>query len=431
MVSVNAIKAMKILIVYRHFWPDSPPYASMLRSIAKQLCADGHSVTILCEQPCYKTTDGESESPFNDLVDGIKVIRLSRVMFWKKISLVRSLSKTLFPIRAFIYCLTHKKINSSFDLVWTATIPPVLSGLIGRKLAQKYNAKFLYHCQDLYPEIAVHMKMIKSHGILHRVMQRIEKVNREEAHVVVSLSEDMFQTISRLAYAPQGKQVVLNNFLLEDFSQLDAPLHHVKEMKVFSNIEAIKVVFAGNLGRFQGLQSIVQAIISLGVDGERFELVFIGEGNALNSLKQLAGKQKNISFLPHMSYSEVKHLIVKADYGLVSLEKGIYKYAFPSKTLSYLGLFVPLVVIVEAESKIALSVEENNIGYSCDGSNVEDIADMFKGMISNTDQISKHKHNAENYYKVNCERQKILNSWSMLVQELDTQQVADVVMVKT
>ena len=108
--------------------------------------------------------------------------------------------------------MTKLSRHESFDLVWTATIPPVLSGFIGRKISQRYNAKFLYHCQDLYPEIAVHMKIINDGGLIHRCMRAIEKTTRETADVVVSLSEDMGNTIGRLANTPNGIQVTLNNF---------------------------------------------------------------------------------------------------------------------------------------------------------------------------------------------------------------------------
>ena len=50
-----------------------------------------------------------------------------------------------------------------------------------------------------------------------------------------------------------------------------------------------RIIFAGNLGRFQGLEDIVGATSLLGPLAN-FELVFLGEGKALSSLQSLAEK---------------------------------------------------------------------------------------------------------------------------------------------
>ena len=49
---------MRILIVYRYFWPDTPPYATMLRDISRWLAEAGHDVEILTAQPSYKPEVG-------------------------------------------------------------------------------------------------------------------------------------------------------------------------------------------------------------------------------------------------------------------------------------------------------------------------------------------------------------------------------------
>ena len=48
---------MNILFFYQHFWPDSPPYANMLRAIGGHLQQQGHAVTVLTGEPSYKTSD--------------------------------------------------------------------------------------------------------------------------------------------------------------------------------------------------------------------------------------------------------------------------------------------------------------------------------------------------------------------------------------
>lgn len=406
---------MKILIIYRHFWPDSPPYASMLRSIAKRLVSDGHSVTMVCEQPCYKISDGQTDRASMESIDGIQVHRLPRLPLWHKTTLLRTLGKLVFPFRAHSYSIKKFKNDDNFDLVWTATIPPVIAGAMGLKTANYFSSKFLYHCQDLYPEIAVHMKMIKTNGPIHRLLNHFETQTRKNADYVVSLSEDMKETIERLV-KPTGQYKTINNFLLENFTQTaHAETSTNSENSLFESNETINIIFAGNIGQFQGLEKIVRALVSLGNKGHDIHLAFMGEGKALGDIKAIASGARNISFAGHVPFDKALPLISDANYGLVSLEPEIYKFAYPSKTLTYLGLSVPLVVVVEPASQLVKTITENNLGYYSEGDSEQDISAMFLQMISQKDSHKLHKQSATTFYEDTCSRDSILNRWSALL----------------
>ena len=49
---------MKITIVYRYFWPVTPPYALMLREMTRWFVEAGHDVEIITAQPSYKPDAG-------------------------------------------------------------------------------------------------------------------------------------------------------------------------------------------------------------------------------------------------------------------------------------------------------------------------------------------------------------------------------------
>ena len=409
---------MNILILYSHFWPDSPPYASMLRSISEKLVVEGHSVTVVCQQPSYKESDSKVTLGRRESLNGVEVHRLNRLPFWLRFGKLRALSKLAFPLRSYFFCRRNFP-SKQFDLVWTATIPPVISGVIGRRLASRYSAKFLYHCQDLYPEIAVHMRMIKAGSFIHRLANRWEIRTREAADILVSLSQDMKTTIEAVA-TPMGTHIVLNNFSLEDFS--DSSDSHVfleSERSVFTDVDSIKVIFAGNIGQFQGLENIAKGLISLGVRGKAIQLVFVGEGNVLPNIKKICANASNISFVPHQPYEIARHMISDADYGLVSLEPGIYQFAYPSKTLTYLGLSVALAVVVEPESKLVAEIKEHGIGYYSEDDSPEKIAKMFSTIIDGKSKIKEHKCNANRHYINHCARNIVLSKWANIISNLE------------
>ena len=354
---------MRILILYRHFWPDSPPYASMLRSIGGALVEAGHEVTIWAEEPCYKASDRGRAAPRRDVLDGIIVERFARLPDHVATGSMRLADKLLFVPRLLLKAIVRRARGANYDLVWTATIPPVLQGWAGRTIARLFGAKFLYHCQDLYPELAGHIGLWRREGVFYRIMACIERQTRERADLLVTLSEDMAATVRALG--EPRKLAVINNFPLEDFSSSVAELQPT--VPAMRDDGKIQLMFAGNMGIFQGLEMVVEAMRLIEAECPTLELVFMGEGKALPGLKQKAAGLTNVRFEPHRPYEEARVLIAAADVGLVSLEPEIYRYAFPSKTLTYLGLGVPIFLIAEHESKLSSFVENMNRRWVSEG----------------------------------------------------------------
>lgn len=361
---------MKILILYRHFWPDSPPYASMLRSIGRALVEAGHEVTIWAEEPCYKPSDYNRSVPRRETVDGIVVERFARLPGPVATRSIRLLDKLLFVPRLLLKAVVRRARRARYDLVWTATIPPVMQGWAGRTIAAMFGAKFLYHCQDLYPELAGHMGLWRRDGLLYRIMARIEARTRARADLLVTLSDDMAATVRALG--EPRKLVVINNFPLEDFSASgsEPPPSVVPARRDDGKIQ---IIFAGNMGIFQGLDAVVEAMRLIEIDCPALELILMGEGKMLPDLKKQAAGLSNVRFERHQPYEEAQSVIAKADVGLVPLEPGIQRYAFPSKTLTYLELGLPIFVIIDADSELAKMVTNKGLGWVSPGRDSEQI----------------------------------------------------------
>lgn len=404
---------MKILILYRHFWPDSPPYASMLRSIARRLAADGHEVTIWTQEPSYKQSDLAHRVPRREVLDGIKVERFGVLPGFRRIWTVRILDKLAFPTRLLLKALWRWFKGERYDLVWTATIPPVAQGMIGRWIAGLFGAKFLYHCQDLYPELGGHSGIWKEGGLLDRMLSGIERRNRARADVLVALSEDMAATVRKLA-SPRGELAVINNFMLEDFSGDTSHSALPLPASPSSAREKVRLIFAGNLGQFQGLDLLVDAMKLVEAQRSDIELVFMGEGKALAGLKAQSAGLTSIVFEPHRPFRFAQAEIAAADIGVVSLEPEIYRFAFPSKTLNYLGVGLPILCVIESESQIAQWIQREGVGWIA-GRDARSISDAIIAICSDKEMLRHARARALASYQADAVRSNSLESWSRLL----------------
>ena len=345
--------------MHRYYWPDSPPYASMLRAIVARWVADGHTVEVLSSQPNYKPGAGIPRQAAVETLDGARVRRLSLPG-----ERGRPIVRLINLVRFTFGILIHAVFRGKFDVIMVSTAPPVLTGAVARIAGKLTGARLIYHCMDVHPEIG-RLSGEFSNPRVFGWLQRIDARTCNQAYTVVVLSEDMAGAISRRPNSERPAIRVINNFRLPDFSgkvSSGAAPHRSADNATF------RLLFAGNIGRFQGLQNVIRgfAEIASQYPDAGVELVLMGEGSALDELKDLAGdlKDRTIKFLPHAPLHEAQAMMRECDAGLISLTPEIYKYAYPSKTMTLLAEGCPLVVVVEPDSELARFVANNNIGIA-------------------------------------------------------------------
>jgi len=293
-----------------------------------------------------------------------------------------------------------------------STAPPVLLGAFTALASKLRKSKFIYHCMDIHPEIGK-LSGEFSNPLLYKLLSKLDQFACTSAYKVLVLSNDMKNTL----LARPGKKVenieILNNFAIQslgDKAQADSEsLPHFQGKR-------FKILFAGNIGRFQGLESFVDAMDIIKENND-IELIFMGEGTALQGLKTKVNEMKlsNVSFVPHQTVSAARQYMAMSDLGVVSLTKGIYRYAFPSKTITYMATACPLLVVVEAGSNLAETVVSNKLGYTALPNNPESIAASVLEAYENRGVLDKTV--IKDYFDENFDTNKLLMRWTSLINE--------------
>ena len=184
---------MKITIVYRYFWPDTPPYATMLRDMSEWFVSAGHEVEVITAQPAYKPKAGIPTQPRREMINGVNIRRV-RLFKERGVGLIKAINAGLFVISAFLILLFGKKR----DLIWTATIPPVLQAFAMMIVSKIRGSKFLYHMQDIYPEIATVSGHI-SKLFPVKLFRWLDCITQRQSEAIVVLSDDMKGAIRTLS----------------------------------------------------------------------------------------------------------------------------------------------------------------------------------------------------------------------------------------
>jgi colanic acid biosynthesis glycosyl transferase WcaI len=341
---------MRIIIAYRYFWPDTSPYAIMLRDIAAWLAEAGHEVTVLTAQPAYKPAAGVPRQPARETMLGYEVRRLPLLPEAGR-TLVKALNAALFVAMSSLIVLFGRKP----DIVWTATMPPVLQALALRFVGSMRGAKFIYHMQDIHPEIAVHSH-ISREGFVTRLLKRLDTYTLKRTARAMVLSTDMREAILARG-VPDHVPHVVRNFALG----INAAVEPASPPKPD---EAVRFVFAGNIGRFQNLEALVDAFGALRDKGVLLDLV--GDGRVKAQLQEQVRNSAytNIRFHDHMSADDAYAFMCRSHVGVISLNKELYRYAFPSKLLTYMAANLPMFAMVEEHSALARLLKDRTIGLA-------------------------------------------------------------------
>jgi glycosyltransferase involved in cell wall biosynthesis len=388
---------MRLLFSHRYFWPDTPPYASILRSVAEDLADAGHEVQVFASRPSYR---GIASAPAREILGALQVRRTWVFRENRANPVTRALNVLLYCGGLIIHILRTRP-----DLVIAATSPPIFAGWSASIAARLVGARFIYHMQDIHPEVSKYSGGWLGHGIALRLLTWLDNQTLRRATGVVVLSEDMANTIRARGIGDLPIHVI-GNFLLESFDDAIPPPPELRKAAGRK-----RAIFAGNLGRFQNLPVLAEGVAGCFVRHPELELFFLGDGAALPELKARWGDNPQVRFAPFLPFCQARDLIAESDVGLVSLAPNIYRVAYPSKVLSYLGLGIPVLAVVESDSMLAKLIRDNGIGAVPRDLGPESIGAALQWIIDNSGAHT----NVRNWHRMHATREVALRDWRAII----------------
>jgi glycosyltransferase involved in cell wall biosynthesis len=357
---------MRVFMSHRYFWPDRAPDAAILRWVARHLVVHGCSVDVVSAQPSYHGSFDLDRRPTKEMLDGIHVTRLRLPP--------ESGSKVWRVVNALYLCLYTllKTVFGDYDVIIVSTVPPIVGAFCSAISARLTNAKLVYYCMDLHPEVGRLSGDFKN-PTLYRLLSWMDDWSCRQATTVLVHSEDMKYTLRQRKRGIEYKIDILNSF---------SPPTEVDVQTAPGDDDGVRrarlnLIYAGNVGRFQGLETLIDAMGML-VQRSDIELVIIGEGVVKSNLvERVKSLKANVRFIGYQPPAIAKNFIRRADLGLVMLSPDVYRYAYPSKTMAYLEQGIPILAIVECESELAKAILTDGCGFTIPNGSATDLSRLL------------------------------------------------------
>ena len=405
---MEKITKLKILIVHRYFKPDKTSCSDILYEISHFL-GKSHSVDVLTSCSSYqnikssnKLTDIKNISDIN--IYRIKLLTEGRSFF---IRVVNATKLSIFTIK--------RLLTKNYDIIVVTTVPPVLSGFISALMSKLLNKRMIYYCMDLNPEISLVLNDLKK-SFFYRFLLYLDTYSCRIANPVIVHSEDMLKTLRSRKGGKNFKIKILNNFATENTFDYNLNNNKDYQEKKYFDIGCLKLIFAGNVGRFQDLENFLKAIKILPKD-TKVQLLVMGEGSEKKYLeKKVYENNLNVIFLGYQPPHIAKSIISQADLGIVTLHDKMFKYAYPSKIMTYLQQGVPILSTIDSESEIVQDMLSFQYGFWCSKNNPISLSNLLIRLSGERSWKKKMNDNIEKIFHEKFSSKKILNNWKKIVE---------------
>lgn len=354
----TAQKPLHVLVWGINYAPEAAGIAPYNVALCEHLRAQGHRAHMLTSfayYPEWKKLPADEGRLFRtDDLRGVPVHRCWHYVPQRVSSLKRIVHEGTFVLTSFLRGLTLPRP----DVIFVAS-PPLLLGAAAWLLGALRGAPYIFHVQDLQPDAAVGLGMLKPSAFT-RLLYRLEALAYEKAARVSGISQGILRAF-RDKGVPENKQVHFpNGFQTPDLSALPAP-GRWRAKQGFAPDDFL-AVYGGNLGVKQGLEILIEAAALL--KEKRVRLVICGNGAAQGRIQAEIDRRHppNLTLLPMHYGEDFREMMVDTDLCLITQQTGTGQYFFPSKLLSALAFARPVLAVADDNNELALVLKDGGFG---------------------------------------------------------------------
>jgi glycosyltransferase involved in cell wall biosynthesis len=373
---------VKICFFNRSYWPDQAATGQLLTELAEDLaCRRGCDVTVVAGQPLHAARELHGGRGFvaRETHNGVTILRANGTRF----------APTRFAGRAANYLtyfgsalLAAARDIGRPDVVVSLTDPPIL-GLAARWAARRAGARFVFLCEDIFPEVAELLDDFHDDRV-NRTLDRVNRFLLREADAIVALGDRMRRRLVDEKGADPARISIIHNW-----ADCDAIAPGPKD-NAFSREHGLHdrfvLMHSGNVGMSQNLEVLVAAAERLKTR-ERLVIAIVGGGTRRAALEAEVASRglANVCFLPYTPKERLHEAFAAADAFLVALKPGIEGYIVPSKVYGILAAGRPYIAALDPSAEPAAIVRDHGCGLLAAPGDVDALAAAIAAMYDDPD----------------------------------------------
>lgn len=371
-------RSESVRITFLTQWFDPEPAQFRGLPLARELVRRGHEVQVITGFPNYPTGEiypGYQLRPWmRESMGGVDVLRVALYPSHDQKALSRIANYASFALSS---AILGPLLTNATDVLYVYHPPPTV-GTAAATFRWYRNVPVVYHIADMWPESVLESGMLGDgigKPIVGSILARYCDWVYTQCDEITVLSPGFKRLLVERGVAEEKVHVVYNWADDAVFFPRDRDQSAAAKLGL---ADRFNVVYAGNVGDFQGLDTIINVAATLG-DIPRIQIVIAGTGVAEQRLKELANRLglTNVLFLGHRSIDEMPAINALADVLLVHLrDLPFFRATVPGKTQVSLASGRP--ILMGAAGDAADIVRRAHAGITVQPENPRELAEAIR-----------------------------------------------------
>lgn len=381
--------------------------------LAKELVKLGHNVRIFASSFNHQKRKEEQLYPSKTKV--IKKEYKGVVFYWIKTppyyknDFKRVLNMIAYSIIAYNFAV--EKTNEKPDYVIGSLMHP-LAAIIGLKVAEKYNAKFIFEERDLWPQSLIDLGKVSAKNPLVFLLDKLESYLYKKADKIILLFKDAIKYVkskgveeSKILYLPNGVDIRRYGPVRANLpKEIDERLEHLKGKFV--------AIYTGAHGLANNLDIILDSARLL-KDNHNIHFLLVGDGPEKKRLLNIKEKFRleNLTFIDSVPKEYIPSILEKADVGLLPLKNSpVFKWGIsPNKLYDYMAASLPIILLCNINEPTIINSES---GIIIKENFAKNLSEELVRLSNQKDLVNKLGSNGRSYLEK-------FHTWSILAKKFD------------
>lgn len=369
---------MKVLLVTQYFHPEN--FKS--NDIAFELTKRGHEVTVLTGLPNYPEGKVHENYGFfkriKENYQGVNVIRTWLVPRGKGGGVRLFLNYFSWAFFASFRALSLS-FQRKFDVILVHEPSPITQGFPAIVVKKIQKIPLYFWVLDLWPESLTSAGGVKNTYVLSIFTKMVKYIYNNSDKILIS-SKGFKESI--LAKGDYNDKLVYFPNWAEDSILKGNSNYPIPDLP-----KGFKIIFAGNIGAAQDVNSIMKTALILKEKTE-IHFVFIGDGRSKVQLEDFVNENnlsQTVHFLGRFPLDAMKTFFNQADVLLVSLkDELIFNATVPAKLQAYLCTRKPILGMLNGEG--AAMINDANCGLCVNAGDSRDLANKIVKLYEMTSE---------------------------------------------
>ena len=407
---------MNVILFTNSFPPEIRSLSTLMYELTVDLAQHGHRVRVVTGVPRYTMPEGVEEQYrgklfIREVIDGVDVLRLPVIPTPRRLPLARGLEQFFIAFEYMVGGLL--KGPQSVAMVYS---PPLPLGLSSYMLRLLYRTPFVFNVQDIYPQAAIDLGLLKSRALI-RMSEDMERfIYRRAAHITVHSQGNREVLLEK--GVPSEKVSVVHNWVDTELVRPGQRSNGFRRKHELG--DKFVVSFAGVMGFAQGLDTVLEAARILR-DEKDILFLMVGDGSFKDVLVSRARDMDlshNMRFLPMQPREEYPNVLAASDACLVTLDAGVKTPVVPAKLLSIMASGRPALGSLPPDGDTPRIIDDAQCGIHAPAGDPEALAKAILDLYHRPDKREVMGRNGRAYAESHFSRRECVAQYESLLERV-------------